>query len=76
MAKTVYKNRGPVTRKSASGRVLRGYDVVEFENDCPVFQYTGILEGNVMKIYPYRAMVYGTKRDMRKVNVREIQRDF
>lgn len=73
---TILKNRGPVARKSGSGRILRGYDVVEYENGCAVYQYTGILVGNVMKLYPHRAMVYGTKRDKREVSAREILRDF
>ena len=75
---TIYKNNGPVTRKTSSGRVMHGYDVVEYENGHPVYQYTAIYRSgeNHMILYPHRAIVKGTRRNKTPVSIHEIEKHY
>lgn len=66
--KTVFKDEGGSTRG--------GIIIWEYENGTPVYQYTGYDRGgNEMMLYPHHAIVKGTRRDKRKVQISEIIRN-
>lgn len=74
--KTVFQDNGYVSRRKANGELMYGYDIVEYENGFPVYQYTGIYRGgDTMTLYPHRAIVKGTVREKRSVQITELVRN-
>ena len=74
--KTVFQDNGYVSRRKTNGELMHGYDIVEYENGSPVYQYTGIYRGgDTMTLYPHKAIVKGTVRGKQELPVEEIVRN-